>query len=222
MAILKSEIRNKFSTIPNSIIRAKDISDGDYRLLIYLYSLPNGWKINQNFLGTEFNCNRRNISAKIKRIKESGYLEITKETRNKETDYIYVLKEKDVSVSDVSVNDASVNDASLSDTYINTNNINTNKIKNENIYIKPTLEELIEYCKLKDLNVDCQCFYDYYESNGWKVGRNKMKDWKATLRNWHRRNEEKKKPKETYIQKRMREIREKEENESRRINENIK
>ena len=39
MAILKSEIRNKYSQIPNSVIRAKDVTDGDYRLLIYLYSL---------------------------------------------------------------------------------------------------------------------------------------------------------------------------------------
>ena len=33
MAILKSEIRNKYSQIPNSVIRAKDVTDGDYRLL---------------------------------------------------------------------------------------------------------------------------------------------------------------------------------------------
>lgn len=131
MAILKSEIINKFTTIPNSVIRAKDISDGDYRLLIYLYSLPNGWKINQGYLGTELNCSRININKKIKRIKEAGYLEIIKSSSDKSTDYIYVLKEKDVSPRDVSVSDVSSRDVSVSDTHINTNKINTDITNNE-------------------------------------------------------------------------------------------
>ena len=131
MAILKSEIRNKYSQIPNSVIRAKDVTDGDYRLLIYLYSLPNGWKINQGYLGTELNCNRRNISSKIKRLKEAGYLEIIRANKEGDTDYIYVLKEKDVSSSDVSVDNVSSSDVSVNDVYINTNKINTEKINNE-------------------------------------------------------------------------------------------
>ena len=136
MAILKSEVRNKFSAIPNSIIRAKDVSDGDYRLMIYLYSLPNGWKVNQSYLANELKCNLRNINAKIKRLKDLGYLEIVRDTKSKETDFIYVLKEKDTSVNDTSVNDTSVdnalvNDALVNDVYINNNIINTNKINND-------------------------------------------------------------------------------------------
>lgn len=53
---------------------------------------------------------------------------------------------------------------------------------------KPTLEEIKEYCLEKKYNIDAQYFYDYYESNGWKVGKNAMKDWQATVRTWHRRN----------------------------------
>lgn len=37
---------------------------------------------------------------------------------------------------------------------------------------------------------DVSAFFDHYESNGWKVGKNKMRDWKATLRNWKRRSGE--------------------------------
>lgn len=52
---------------------------------------------------------------------------------------------------------------------------------------KPTLQELQEFAFAENLmNVDCNRFFDYYESNGWKVGRNAMKDWRATLRNWNR------------------------------------
>lgn len=55
-------------------------------------------------------------------------------------------------------------------------------------FCKPTVEEISKYCFEKNLKVDAQHFYDYYESNGWKVGKNKMKDWKASARNWGRNN----------------------------------
>lgn len=95
MPILKSEVRNKFSTIPNSIIRCKDLSDGDYRLLIYLFSLPDNWKINQTYLGNELGCARENINKKISRIKEAGYLKVIKSIENNDIQYVYVLQEKE-------------------------------------------------------------------------------------------------------------------------------
>lgn len=51
---------------------------------------------------------------------------------------------------------------------------------------KPTLSEIKEYCIERNNNVDAQHFYDYYESNGWKVGKNSMKNWQATVRTWER------------------------------------
>lgn len=73
-------------------------------------------------------------------------------------------------------------------TSINNTSINIKENIKRKVFKKPTLEELKEYCISASLNVDYQYFYDYYESNGWKVGKNLMKDWKATLRNWNRRN----------------------------------
>ena len=55
---------------------------------------------------------------------------------------------------------------------------------------KPAPEEIRAYCDEKGLTIDPEMFYDYYEANGWKVGKNPMKSWKATLRNWHRRDQE--------------------------------
>lgn len=65
----------------------------------------------------------------------------------------------------------------------------TCKEKNTKRFVKPSIEEIKEYVFDNSLNVDCEYFYDYYESNGWTVGKNHMKDWKATLRNWSRRNQ---------------------------------
>ena len=53
-------------------------------------------------------------------------------------------------------------------------------------FVKPTLSEIEQYCIERNNNVDAQHFYDHYESNGWKVGKNSMKDWKACVRTWER------------------------------------
>ena len=51
---------------------------------------------------------------------------------------------------------------------------------------KPTLEQVQAYCRERKNNVNAERFVDYYESNGWKVGKNAMKDWKAAVRTWER------------------------------------
>lgn len=53
---------------------------------------------------------------------------------------------------------------------------------------KPTLSEIEQYCIERNNNVNAEQFYDYYESNGWKVGKNSMKDWKAAVRTWEKNN----------------------------------
>ncbi|MBO1680360.1 hypothetical protein [Bittarella massiliensis (ex Durand et al. 2017)] len=52
---------------------------------------------------------------------------------------------------------------------------------------KPTVEEIGQYCREIGSSVDPERFFDYYEGNGWMVGKRHMKDWKATVRNWERR-----------------------------------
>lgn len=53
-------------------------------------------------------------------------------------------------------------------------------------FVKPTIEEIIDYCNERNNDVDADKFYDYYSSNGWKVGKNAMKDWKASVRTWEK------------------------------------
>lgn len=48
----------------------------------------------------------------------------------------------------------------------------------------PTFEEVAEYEQEREVFGHAQKFYDFYTSNGWKVGRNPMKDWRAAFRNW--------------------------------------
>ena len=61
-------------------------------------------------------------------------------------------------------------------------------------FIPPTTEEVSEYCKKMGYTIDTQRFVDFYESKGWMVGKNKMKDWKAAVRSWQQRDKSEAKP----------------------------
>ena len=51
----------------------------------------------------------------------------------------------------------------------------------------PTVEEVEAYCFERNNKVDAERFVDFYASNGWRVGKNPMKDWKAAVRTWEKR-----------------------------------
>ena len=53
-------------------------------------------------------------------------------------------------------------------------------------FTKPTLDEVREYCSQRGNRVDPEVFYDFYESKGWKVGNQSMKDWRAAVRTWEK------------------------------------
>lgn len=53
-------------------------------------------------------------------------------------------------------------------------------------FVRPTVEQVAEYCRSRGNSVDPQRFCDYYEANGWRVGKNPMRDWRAAVRTWER------------------------------------
>jgi hypothetical protein len=67
------------------------------------------------------------------------------------------------------------------------------KSQKRKAFVKPTVEEVAKYCKDKGYDVNAQQFVAFYESNGWKVGRNAMKSWQAAVQNWNTRDKVSKK-----------------------------
>lgn len=65
---------------------------------------------------------------------------------------------------------------------------NTNTINNTNKFIKPTLEEVKKYCDERKNGIDAEAFIAFYESKGWKVGSSPMKNWKAAIITWEKKN----------------------------------
>lgn len=51
---------------------------------------------------------------------------------------------------------------------------------------KPTVDEVRAYCDERRNGIDAQAFCDFYEAKGWRIGKEPMKDWKASVRTWER------------------------------------
>lgn len=62
--------------------------------------------------------------------------------------------------------------------------VKTETKKRAHSFQKPTVEEISKYCLERENDVNAQTFFDFYESKDWMVGRNKMKDWQASVRTW--------------------------------------
>ena len=85
-----------------------------------------------------------------------------------------------------------------SKTYHNDNdNDNDNDFKNiisvqkpRTVFIPPSVDEVRAYCTERNNNVNAETFVDFYTSKGWMIGKDKMKDWKAAVRTWEKKDKD--------------------------------
>ena len=66
------------------------------------------------------------------------------------------------------------------------NNKNRKENNKNNIFRKPTLQEVSDYCKERNNGIDAEAFIAFYESKGWMVGKSPMKDWKSAIITWEK------------------------------------
>lgn len=76
----------------------------------------------------------------------------------------------------------------VTDTVTDTVTVNRKENSKEKRFIKPKLEEIEQFIIDNDFSVDAETFFDFYEAKGWKIGKASMKDWRAAVRTWHRKN----------------------------------
>lgn len=72
-------------------------------------------------------------------------------------------------------------------TNINITNTNLTDSNKKAFFKKPTVDEVHQYCNERKNKVCADAFIDFYESKDWMVGSNKMKNWKACVRTWEKR-----------------------------------
>lgn len=77
--------------------------------------------------------------------------------------------------------------AEIAPNNIDININNTLSIKARTRFVKPSVQEIADYCRERMNDVDADTFYNFYEAKGWVVGKSPMKDWKAAVRTWEKR-----------------------------------
>lgn len=138
MAILRKNNKERFTTVPQSILRDKNLSLKEMGLLIKMLSLPDDWEFSEKGLFTLFdNDGKTSIKNGLKRLEELGYLERKKAKGSDGRFYgwDWFLSEEPNSFNRGRENRKSENPMSVKQTQYNTNNIPNTNISNTNSLI---------------------------------------------------------------------------------------
>lgn len=130
--------------------------------------------------------NRRKVGIFLKLLEKD---EMVKLNSDNKTSHLTVCNYGTYQDQTYSKRTPDVHQTSSKRTQLNKDN-KDNKVNNKGkgVFTPPTILELQEYIFIQEFSVDSENFHDFYSSKGWKVGNAKMKDWKAAVRTWNRRN----------------------------------
>ena len=192
MAVFRVHKNKNYITMGKHHLKQKDMSLKAIGLLSIMLSLPEDWNYSVAGLKAIRSESKNTINAILQELEKFGYL-VRTQIRNQNgiiTGYNYDIYEEPYP-KNPDMENPDMENPDMDNWYqLNNKELNTKELNNKRIskaFQKPTREELEAYKKEKGLDFNPNDFIDYYESNGWKVGRNPMRDWKATARRWSSR-----------------------------------
>lgn len=206
MTVIRVNKTANYTVMSNCHLRDKRLSLKGKGLLSVILSLPDNWSYTIGGLVAICLESDGAVKTALRELKNCGYLRIEKIKPSKENGgrykYVYNIYEQPLEIQEgekqgveiqpleiqgVEIqeveNDPLYKDTDISNTDVSNTNNQESKRKR---FTPPSVEEVRAYCKERGNNVDPEKFVDYYTSNGWKVGKSPMKDWKAAVRNWER------------------------------------
>ena len=220
--IMRSDHAADFFSIQNATARDERLSLAARGLLVFLLSMSDDWQFSVNGLAKQLGIGRNKVLTLIKELQGAGYISIEKEqskggqfsgaawtiretpenrspenqTTENGTAVKTVVPKTVVPLTGVRKTGPIRNTNIKKDQYIERPKNSSNTPRTREKFTPPTLEDVRAYCQERKNNVDPERWLDHYTSNGWKVGRNPMKDWKAAVRTWERTgfNDKPKKP----------------------------
>ncbi len=161
------------------------------------------WASN-NYFAELYNCTPQAISKWINQLLKSGYVSVqmikSGESIKERRIYLAVAINECLTGYQQKFQEVSTNDEGGYQQKFKENNTGINNIINNTDeegetkrkrFIPPTHEEITQYCSENSCPININQFIDFYKSKDWKVGKNKMSDWQAAVRNWYRRDQEK-------------------------------
>lgn len=191
--IFRVNKNNNYTVMSNHHLRDKSLSLKAKGLLSQMLSLPDDWNFSVNGLISLNREEKTAITAALKELKDNGYLRVTKQTnRDGRFEWVYDIYETPYTGFPCMENPCMENPCMENQPLLNTNIQNTDKLNtnkqntDRGRFAPPTLEEVRAYCEERKNDIDPEAFIDHYTGNGWKVGKNPMKDWRAAVRQWER------------------------------------
>jgi len=178
-AILSAEVRYDNNLRPNVKLLYAEITA--------LCNMNGVCFASNKYFGDLYNKSKGAISGWVSELVKYGYIKVeyTYKEGSKEIEHRYIKILKGGIIENI-------NPPLKKTLKSNTTNTNTNiTYSNKERFNKPTKIEIKNYCLERNNNINFEAFYDFYESKNWMVGKNKMKDWKAAIRTWERRDKNK-------------------------------
>lgn len=178
-----------FVNNPKKIQRMCGASDDDFKLLVaksFVILFESGvivikhWKMH-NYIQSD-------------RYKPTDYIE-EKSMLGLKQNKAYTLDEEQMvtkCIQDVAIGKDSIGKVREDKVSVVEGSVGEKREEKTKRFTPPTLDEVEQYCLERANGIDAQTFIDFYESKGWMIGKNKMKDWKAAVRTWERKNKESK------------------------------
>ncbi len=185
-------MNNGYAICFNEWALDKEIKD-ELGLLLIISSLcaENGYCFASNkYFAELFDLSEETISRKVKLLERKNYISVEYEKKGCEIINRFIRLTK-MSIHDYQICQSTI-DKNVKDNNIRLNNIkeidNNKLLSIKKKFVKPTLDEVKQYCNERKNKVNPQMFIDFYESKGWKIGNTPMKDWKACIRTWENKN----------------------------------
>lgn len=197
MSVIRVNKTSDFTVMSNYHFRDKSLSLKAKGLLSQMLSLPENWDYTISGLASINKENKTAIQSALHELEKGGYLVRTRtQDESGRFDYIYDIYEKPRTENLCTENQhtespCTENNAQLNTYKENTEDklLNNKKLRERSAtrFTPPTVQEVRDYCQERNNNVDAERFVDFYAAKGWKIGSSPMKDWKAAVRTWEKR-----------------------------------
>lgn len=146
-----------------------------------------------SFLADRWGWSRDKVRRFIRLLECDGMVRVNTTTHNTTVTLVNYGKFQDqVTTNRQQIDSKPTANRQQAATYNNSNNSNNSNNKKKGTFVPPTFTEVETYCLESGHKIDINAFIDFYTSKNWFVGKNKMKDWKAAVRSWERRDKERK------------------------------
>ena len=169
-AVIPAEVRYNKKLTPNSKLLYAEITA--------LCNMNGKCTASTEYFCKLYEVSRVSIQKWLKTLEDNGYIKRVN---------IYKQGSKEILTRVITLVNMPSKEKFTDNTNTNITNTNLTDSNKKARFKKPTLDEVKNYCILRKNNIDAEAYMDFYESKGWQIGKEIMKDWKAAVRTWERR-----------------------------------